>query len=92
MYKSILAATALALVASVAPAAAYERDYNYGKSSTTYGKGYYKTYSDGYSRDDRDRREYYPRRWRHHHDHDYYGYGHRHHRRHWRQRYYGDNW
>lgn len=82
MYKSILAATALALAASAVPAAAYDRDYQYNK-------GYSQGYSTRYAKGDHDRRVHAERRWWNHRDHDY-AYRH-HHRRHWWQRYYGWN-
>lgn len=83
MYKSILAATTLALVASAVPAAAYDRGYQHSKG---YSQGYSSRYVNAYH----DRRVHADRRWwNHHRDHDY---AYRHlHRRHWWQRYYGWN-
>jgi hypothetical protein len=85
MYKSILAATALALAASAVPAAAYERDYQHSK-------GYSQGYSNKYAKGDHDRRVHTERRWwNYDRDHDDHAYRHHHHRRHWWQRYYGWN-
>ncbi|MEZ5899220.1 MAG: hypothetical protein R3D51_06960 [Hyphomicrobiaceae bacterium] len=84
MYKSILAATALALAASAVPAAAYDNGSRHSNSSSSYSKGYSNGYAKGY-----DRGEYRGERF----EHNRYGYGHHHHHRRpwWWQRYYGSN-